>query len=89
MKRGQTDKSGKYYQFYQHVKKRNADAAKDLLESLNSAAKAENCQVCMFILDRCFSAEFGRRIYRNTNVVSENLNQNIEIIVDDADAIRK
>ena len=29
--RGKTEKSGKYYQFAQHVKKRNADAAKALL----------------------------------------------------------
>jgi hypothetical protein len=43
----------------------------------------------MFILERRFPDEFGRRVYRKTNVVSENLNQNVEIIVNDADDIRK
>jgi hypothetical protein len=28
-------------------------------------------------------------VYRKTNVVSENLNQNVEIIVNDADILRK
>ena len=88
MNRGKTDKSGKYYQFAQYVKKCNADAAKVLLERINEAAKAGNCQVCMFILERRFSEDFGRRIYKKTNVVSEILNQNVEIIVQDTDAIR-
>jgi len=59
------------------------------LERLNEAAKGGNCQVCMFILERRFPDEFGRRVYRKTNVVSENLNQNIKIIVNDTDGIRK
>ena len=42
----------------------------------------------MFILERRFSEDFGRRIYKKTNVVSEILNQNVEIIVQDTDAIR-
>ena len=43
----------------------------------------------MWILERRFPEEFGRRVYKKTNVVSENLNQNIEITVNDADAVRK
>lgn len=31
MKRGQTEKSGKYYQFYQYVQKCNVDGARKLL----------------------------------------------------------
>ena len=89
MKKGQTEKSGKYYQFYQQVTKRNADAAKALLEKLNESAKAGNCQVCMWILSRRFPDEFGRRIHRKMNVISENKNENVEIIVQDTDAIRK
>src|SRR5271157_5715308 len=79
--KGQTEQSGKYYHFAQHIKKCNAEGAKKLLERLNDAVDAGNCQVCMFILSRRFHEEFGRRVYRNTNVVSENLNQNIEIVV--------
>ncbi len=30
----------------------------------------------------------GRRVYRKTNVVAENLNQNVEIIVNDGEMIR-
>ena len=43
----------------------------------------------MWILERRFSEDFGRRVYRKTNVVSENLNQNVnvEIIVQDTDPI--
>src|SRR5208337_1587993 len=88
MNRGKTEKSGKYHQFAQYIQKRNADAAKALLERLNSADAAGNYQVCMFILERRFPEDFGRRVYRKTNVVAENLNQNVELIVTDADKIR-
>jgi hypothetical protein len=89
MNRGKTEKSGMYYQFYQHVTKRNADAAKALLEKLNDLAKAGNCQVCMWILSRRFSEDFGRRVYRKTNIVSENHTVNVDIEVNDADKIRE
>ena len=89
MNRGKTEKSGKYYLFYKYIQKRNAYAAKVLLERLNKAADAGNCQVCMWVLDRRFSDDFGRRVYRKTNVVSENLNQNVEIKITNADTIRK
>jgi transposase len=89
MKLGRDSTSGKYFEFYQHIEKCNADAAKVLLERLNNAAADGNCQVSMWILERRFPAEFGRRIYRKTNVVAENLNQNVEIRVTDADILRK
>ena len=40
MNKGKTEKSGKYYQFYKHIQKCNADAAKVLLERINEAAKS-------------------------------------------------
>jgi hypothetical protein len=42
----------------------------------------------MWILERRFPDDFGRREYRKTNVVSENKNETIEIIVKDSDEIR-
>ena len=60
-----------------------------LLERLNEAVKAGNCTVCMWILERRFSENFGRRQYRKMDIVSENKNENVEIIVNDADGIRK
>ena len=87
--KGQTEKSGKYHQFAQHIKKCNANGARKLLEKLNDAAEAGNCQVCMFILERRFPDEFGRRVYRKTNVVSENINANVEITVQETDILRK
>ena len=87
--RGKTEKSGKYYQFYKYITKCNADGALKLLERLNESAKAGNCQVCMWILERRFSEDFGRREYRKTNIVSENMNENIEVIVKDVDVIRQ
>jgi hypothetical protein len=89
MNRGKTEKSGKYYQFAQHIKKCNAEGALKLLPRLNDAAEAGNCQVCMFILERRFQEDFARRQYRKMNVVSENKNENVEIIVQDTNAIRK
>ena len=86
--KGKTEKSGKYFQFYRYIQKRNAAAVKTLLERRNDAAKAGNCQVCIWILDRRFPGEFGRRVYRKTNVVSENKNVNVEINVNDVDEIR-
>jgi transposase len=89
MNKGKTEKSGKYYQFYKYITKCNADGALKLLERLNESAKAGNCQVCMWILERRFSEDFGRREYRKTNIVSENMNENIEVIVKDVDVIRQ
>jgi len=43
----------------------------------------------MWILERHFSEDFGRRVYRKTNVVSENINANVEITVQEADILRK
>jgi hypothetical protein len=81
MKRGRDSTSGKYFEFYKHIEQRNAEGAKTLLESLNAAAKAGDTQICMFILERRFAEDFGRRVYRKTSVVSENINANVEITV--------
>ena len=59
------------------------------MERLKTADDVGNCQVCMWILDRRFPEEFGRWVYRNTNVISENKNEDVELIVNDADGIRK
>jgi hypothetical protein len=88
MNKGKTEKSGKYHQFYIYIQKCNADAAKKLLERLNDAAKAGDTRICTWILERRFAADFGRHEYRKMNVVSENLNQNVKLIVTDADKIR-
>jgi hypothetical protein len=87
--KGQTDKSGKYFEFSQYIQKCNADGARKLLECLNEAAKAGNCTVCMWILSRRFHEDFARRQYRKRDVVSENKNENVEIIIQDTNAIRK
>lgn len=42
----------------------------------------------MWILERRFPVEFGRREYRKMNVISENKNGNVEIIIKDGDGIR-
>jgi hypothetical protein len=89
MKLGRDSTSGKYFEFYKHIEQRNAEGALRILQKLNDEAKAGNCQVCMFILERRFSEDFGRRVYRKTNVVAENMNQNVEIVVTEADILRK
>jgi transposase len=89
MNRGKTEKSGRYHNFAQYIQKCNSDAAKKLLERLNNAADDGNCQVCMWILERKFPDEFGRRVYKKTNVVSQNKNENVEINVNDVDEVRK
>jgi hypothetical protein len=43
----------------------------------------------MWILERRFPEDFARRQYRKMNVISENQNQNADIIVNDADILRK
>jgi hypothetical protein len=43
----------------------------------------------MWILDRRFPEEFGRRDYRKTNVISENINENVELTINEGDLIRK
>jgi len=65
------------------------ECPKALLERLNLAAKAVDTRICMFILERRFPDDFGRRVYRKTNVVSENKNENVEITVTEADILGK
>ena len=88
MKLGRDSTSGKYFEFYQHIEKCNANGARKLLQRLNDAAKAGNYQVYMWILERRFPEDFGRRVYRKTNVVSENQNVIVDIAINDADGIR-
>jgi abortive infection bacteriophage resistance protein len=87
--KGKNSTSGRYFEFYKHIQQRNAEGALKLLENLNAAAKAGDMRICRWILERRFSEDFGRRVYRRRNAISENLNQNVEIIVNDADGIRK
>ena len=89
MSKGKTEKSGKYFEFSQYIQKCNAEGARKLLERLNESAKGGNCQVCMWILERRFPEDFARRQHRKINVVTENKNENIEIIINDADKIRQ
>ena len=89
MNKGEDREIWEILSFYKHITKRNADAAKALLERLNDAAKDENCQVCMWMLERRFSDEFGRRVYRKINAVSENKNENVEITVHETDLLIK
>jgi hypothetical protein len=89
MKLGRDSTSGKYFEFYKHIEQRNAEGALRILQRLNVAAEAGNCHVCMWILERRFPNEFGRRVYRKMNVASKNLNQNVEIVVMDTDKIRE
>ncbi len=89
MNKGKTEISGKYYQFYKYIQKCNADATKALLGRLNSAARGGGTRICLWILEKRFAADFGRHEYRKMNVVSENMNQNVEIIVNDVDILRK
>jgi len=89
MSKGKTEKSGKYFEFTQHIQKCNAEGALKLLERLNEAVKAGDTRICMFILERRFSEDFGRRVYRKMNIVSENINENVELTVKEGDQIRK
>jgi hypothetical protein len=89
MQQGKNSTSGKYFEFARYIQKCNADAAKALLERINLAAKAGDTRICLWILERRFPDEFGRRVYRKTNVVSENISANIEITVKEADLLRK
>jgi hypothetical protein len=88
MQQGKNSTSGKYFQFAQYITKCNAEGALKLLERLNEAAKAGNCQVCMWILERRFSEDFGRWVYRKTNIVSDNQNVIVDIAINETDGIR-
>jgi hypothetical protein len=88
MNKGKTEKSGKYYQFSQYIQKCNADGALNILQRLNDSAKAGNCQICMWILERRFPEDFARRQYRKRNVVSYNQNVIVDIAINDADGIK-
>jgi hypothetical protein len=89
MKKGKKSESGEYFEFYEHIKKCNADGALKCLQCLNNAAEADDTRICIWILERRFPEDFGRREYRKINAVSENKNENVDIIVNDGDVIRK
>ena len=89
MKKGKNSKSGEYFEFYEHIEKCNADGALKCLQRLNEAAEAGDTWICLWILERRFPEDFGRHEYRKINAVSENKNENIEILVNDGDVIRK
>jgi hypothetical protein len=89
LKKERDSTSGRYFEFYKYINRCNADGALNILQCLNDSAKAGGTRICMWILERRLSEDFGRRVYRKMNVVAENLNQNVEIVVTDADNIRK
>ena len=64
MKLGRDSTSGKYFEFYKHIKQRNAEGVLRILQKLNDAAKAGNGQA---IKSRptYFSSNIWRRSYRN------------------------
>jgi hypothetical protein len=74
MKKGHTEKFGKYYHIFKCIQKCNADDAKKLLKRLNGVAKASDTQ---------------HRVYWKTNAVSKNKNENIGITVTEVDILRK
>ena len=87
--KGKNSTSGEYYQFYKHINICNAEGARKLLERIQEAAEAGDIRIYLWVLERRFSEEFGRRVYRKMDVVSENKNENIELIINDADGIRE
>ena len=52
------------------------------------ASEAENCQVCMWIVERRFPEDYWKHEYRKINAVSENKNENVELIINDVNEIR-
>jgi len=38
----------------------------------------------MWILERCFAEDYGRHVYQKMDIASENKNENVEFIVNDA-----
>ena len=89
MNKGKNSKSGEYFEFYKHIQKCNADTALKCLERLKKVVDEGDCRAAMWILERRFHADFGRRDYRKINAVTENKNENFEILVNDADKIRE
>ena len=63
MNKGKIGRSGKYYQFYKHINKCNADGARKLLKRIQEVAEAGDIRICLWILERRFPDEFGRQIY--------------------------
>jgi hypothetical protein len=59
------------------------------LQRLKEAVDAGDCKVCMWILERRFPNDYGRKEYRKINAISENKNENVEIVINDADQIRE
>jgi hypothetical protein len=52
-----------------------------LLETLNEVPDVGDCWGCMWILERCFFEDYGRRECRKMNVVSENKKDHFGVVV--------
>lgn len=61
MAKGKNAKAGDYFDFYKYIKKCSAGGALKCLQRLKEAADAGDCRICMWILERRFPEEFGRR----------------------------
>jgi len=49
IKKGKKSKYGEHFEFYEHIKKYNADGILKIRPRLNDAAETGNCQICMWI----------------------------------------
>ena len=88
MNKGINSTSGEYFEYYKHITKCDAEGALKCLKRLNEADNAENCQVCMWILERWFPGAYGRCEYRKINANSANKNENVKIRIMNTDGIR-
>lgn len=60
MSRGEEAKSGKYFQFFQAIKKAQEEAKSDIVKEIKGHGK-KNWQALAWLLERMYPKEFGRR----------------------------
>jgi hypothetical protein len=79
--KAENSKSGKFWQFWQDIKKAEGDATKGWLKIIEDAAKEGNWPAAAWKLERRYPTEFGKRIQQK--IESQNIEIDLSDLTDD------
>lgn len=88
MKAGSTGKDKKFTDFYNTVRASEAACAKNCLTRIREAAERGNTANDMWLLERRYPIDYGRRENINMKSITEALNVNVTADQEEADTLR-
>jgi hypothetical protein len=88
MKAGSTGKEKKFTDFYNNVRASEATCAKNCLTRIREAAERGNTANDMWLLERRYFADYGRKDNLNMKAQTEALNYNVDLTENEIEAKR-